>query len=226
MTGSNSVKNYIIKNYNLHFGVKISEESALQDVVAYCVDNAFEVCVRGRAGEDYGIYEYTEDIMRAKQLAVRGIVQFLTAESFTNNWFKSLLEEIVDGCFSGYNRERANAQDGRKVGFTYGNAQCLISVSMAHIMACFSVCGINKYNERLKKYWLPVDESFYDYINKILREYPDDAFCDNKLVSHIFSELHWSEITSLELCLRFVCMAELLLESAIRFEEGAGGKLK
>ncbi len=91
MTGSNSVKNYIIKNYNLHFGVKISEESALQDIVALCVD---------------------------------------------------------------------------------------------------------------------------------------DAFCDNKLVSHIFSELHWSEITSLEFCLKFVCMAELLLKSAIRFEEGADGKLK
>ena len=146
-------RNYIEKYYSsLHLeGNGITENSALQDVVAACVDKAFEVSVKGRAGEDYGIYKYSVEIMHAKEIAGRGIMQFLTAESVRLDWFSALLEEIVGSCFAGYNLERANAETGRKAGFTHGNAQCLISISLRNIMAYFTVCGINKYDERFKR---------------------------------------------------------------------------
>ena len=214
-------RNYIEKYYSsLHLeGNGITENSALQDVVAACVDKAFEVSVKGRAGEDYGIYKYSVEIMHAKEIAGRGIMQFLTAESLRSDWFSALLEEIVGSCFAGYNLERANAETGRKVGFTYGNAQCLISVSLRNIMAHFAVCGVDKYDDKFRRCYLPVDDSFYAYANKILRKYPDDVFCgDREMIIHIFSTLHWSEIDTVKLCLSLVCMAKMLCESIARFE--------
>lgn len=219
---TNSIRHYIEKYYyTLHLEESgITENSALQDTVAACVDKAFEICIKGRAGEDYGIYKYPEEIMQARGIVGRAIMQFLTAESLRSDWFSALLEEIVGSCFAGYNLERANAETGRKVGFTYGNAQCLISVSLRNIMAYFTVCGINKYDDKFRRCYLPVDDSFYAYANKILRKYPDDVFCgDREMIIHIFSTLHWSEIDTVKLCLSLVGMADMLCKSAARFEE-------
>ena len=217
----NNYRHYIEKYYyTLHLEESgITENSALQDAVAACVDKAFEICVKGRAGEDYGIYKFPEEIMQAREVAGRGILQFLTAESVRFDWFSALLEEIVGGCFAGCSTKRASAVSGRKVGFTYGNAQCLISVSLRNIMAHFVVCGVNKYDNRLKKCYFPVDDSFYVYANKILRQYPDKVFCgDREILENIFSNLHWSEIDTVKLCLSLVCMAKMLCESIARFE--------
>lgn len=218
---TNRIKYYIEKYYyTLHLEESgITENSALQDVVAACVDRAFAVCVKGRAGEDYGIYKYSVEIMHAKEIAGRGIMQFLTAESLRSDWFSALLEEIVGSCFAGYNLERANAETGRKAGFTHGNAQCFISVSLRNIMAHFAVCGVNKYDDKFKKCYLPVDDSFYAYANKILCKYPDDVLCgDREMIIHIFSNLHWSEIDTVKLCRSLVCMVKMLCESIARFE--------
>lgn len=218
---TNRIKYYIEKYYyTLHLEESgITENSALQDVVAACVDRAFAVCVKGRAGEDYGIYKYSVEIMHAKEIAGRGIMQFLTAESLRSDWFSALLEEMVGSCFAGYNLERANAETGRKAGFTHGNAQCLISISLRNIMAYFTVCGVNKYDERFKRCHMPVDDNLCAYADKILRKYPDDVFCgDREMIIHIFSNLHWSEIDTLKLCISYVCMAELLFKSVARFE--------
>lgn len=218
---TNSIRHYIEKYYyTLHLEESgITENSALQDTVAACVDKAFEICIKGRAGEDYGIYKYPEEIMQARGIVGRAIMQFLTAESLRSDWFSALLEEIVGSCFAGYNLERANAETGRKVGFTYGNAQCLISVSLRNIMAHFAVCGVDKYDDKFRRCYLPVDDNLCAYINKILRQYPDDVFCgDREMIIHIFSTLHWSEIDTVKLCLSLVCMAKMLCESIARFE--------
>lgn len=161
-----------IKDYNkgLHLENKgITPNSPPEDVIKACVDKAFSDSIMNSAGRIWGILNYTDEVSEVKKLVADEVYKYLTSnpdEYSLDKIHRYLVHTIVEKCFKQYNADRENATSGRKVGYTVGNAQKVIDMTLKDVMSHYVTIGNTQYDKHFKSCHIPFDSIIYGYIKE------------------------------------------------------------
>ena len=153
----------------------INENSSLEEVIVACMEKAFTDSIMQGAGNSSHIRSYVNEVERAKSRLLYELQGYFTCkplEEFADfRWWHAVVVGKLKECFVEYNKDRENARFGRKVGFTLGNAQKFINMTMKDLYSYFVYFNKAEYKPYFVNCHIPFDNFIYNYINSTVIPY-------------------------------------------------------